>query len=211
MNAGSAEVIGLEFEFIYQPPVDGLSFNGGYTWLPRARYTEFDQITNSGADVAGAGNCKPIDTDGVPGADDCLVTFAGNRLERAPKHAFVLGASYTQPFFNTGINWFVEGDVQYQGEMFDDEDNLTRWDSWHELDLRAGLQAERWAFLVFVDNVTGNDTFRTGGSGPNFGQIQNIVGIPALGLQNTITGVLQPNFAPLPPKRQVGVRGSVNF
>ena len=39
-------------------------------------------------------------------------------------------------------------------------------DSWYTLDLQFGVQRDDWTVSFFVDNVTGNDTFRTGGHWP---------------------------------------------
>ncbi len=223
INAGSAEVIGAELDFAWQTPVEGLTFSGGYTYLPEAEYKEFFDTTSSPLDIAGAGNCAQTVAsvfDFVSGMNvltpQCIISFAGKRLERAPKQAFALSASLVRPakplndWFGTSVDWFIEGDTRYRGKRFDDPDNLTIFENYIELDLRAGLQGENWQLLVFVDNVTGNNTFRTGsaGSAPDFGDSQDLVGAPFF---STTTGLLFHDFAILPPKRTVGVRGSIRF
>ena len=208
-NAGSVEVIGTEFDFVWQPPLEGLTFAGGYTWLPKAKYEELLDSNDSAFQITGAGNCviEIIDTE-----PRCLISSAGKRLEMAPKHSASLRGSYTRPLYNSGINWFVEGDALYLSKRFDSRDNLTTFDSYHQLDLRAGLQAENWEVLLFVDNVTKSDTFRTGSIGagsPDFPNIRVPI-LASLGASDT-TGFLAHDFAVLPPRRQFGIRASLRY
>ncbi len=232
VNAGAAQVWGAEMDFSWATPLEGLSFGGGYTYLPSAKYTEFTDTTSSINDIVGAGNCIPtvIIIRGMP-ETQCTLTFAGQRLEQAPKHAVSLVANLTRPagplndWLDTQINWFIEGDAQYQGERFSSEDNLTKYSSYHQLDMRAGLQGERWEFLVFVDNVTKNNTFRSGiGGAPDFARSALISPAPVgfcppplcfIGEGGAFppaqTGLLFHSFAILPPKRSFGVRGKITF
>jgi len=193
---------------------NGLTFAGGYTWLPEAEYKVFDDITDSGFDIIGAGNC-------TINADDptqCDISFAGKRLEMAPKHAVTLRGSYTRQVFNSGIDWFFEGDAQYLSERFDDVDNLTIYNSYHQLNLRTGLTSENWEFLIFVENVTNNDTFRNGsvgGGAPDFVSLASIFGQTSFGGallgDPAATGFVSHDFAVLPPKRQFGIRASLRY
>jgi len=211
-NAGGAEVWGLEFDAVWQPPVDGLTLTAGYTWLD-TEYTEFTDDAASVDTVARVGNCMPVDTgtfdsDGtlispnLNGVTDlCRIDFSGNQLERAPEHAFIASANYTRPLANTELEWFIEGDTQYQGERFESPDNVTKFDDYWLLNLRAGLSGENWEAVLFVDNVLDDDTIKSGSQVPDF---------------VTTLGSLQraPNFVDtvvLPPKRQVGLRANYRF
>ncbi len=214
LNAGAARVIGTEFDFVWETSLEGLTFAGGYTWLPEAEYKVFDDITDSGFDIIGTGNCTINATDPTK----CDVSFGGKRLEMAPKHAFTLRGSYTRPLFNSGIDWFFEGDAQYLGERFDDVDNLTIFDSYHQLDLRTGLTTDNWEILVFVENVTNNDTFRNGsvgGGAPDFVSLASIFGQTSFGGllagDPVATGFVSHDFLLMPPKRQFGIRASLRY
>ena len=124
VNAGSAEVWGIELEGSWLTPVDGLTINYGYTWLD-TEYIEFDEVTTSENTAAKLGNCIPTDANGDGITNACLVSRAGNRLERAPEHAVVLGANYTQPLAGTDFEWFVEGNATYQSDRFSDPEERT--------------------------------------------------------------------------------------
>ncbi len=223
VNAASAEVWGGEIDFNWAAPVDGLTLGGSYTYLHTAKYKDFTDITESIYSITGAGNCTPEIVQGIFGPErQCKISYTGNRLEQAPKHAFALQANLTRPatplndWLGVQVDWFIEGDAQYQGKRYSGAGNLTSFKAYHQLDLRAGLQGEQWELLVFVDNVTKNSAFRSGvGGAPDFTRTALIA--PFGGYCDTgcfgpaLTGLLFHSFAILPPKRTVGVRGKMNF
>jgi iron complex outermembrane receptor protein len=203
VNAGAAEVWGLELESTWFTPLDGLSVNAAWTWLPKAEYTEFDEVTGSENNAAKLDNCIPVDASGNPvpagGAPRCLLSRAGRDLERAPEHAVVLGANYTRPLAGANLDWFVEGDARYQSKRFHDPENTTFFESYTIVDLRLGLESDQWSALLFVDNVFEDDTLISGSEIPDVSQPLN-------------------GFAPrfitvgiLPDKRVVGLRANYNF
>ncbi|MEC9375942.1 MAG: TonB-dependent receptor [Pseudomonadota bacterium] len=201
VNAGAAEVWGLELESQWFTPVDGLTVQAAWTWLPKAEYSEFDEITTSTNTAAKLDNCIPVDREGNegPDADRCLVSRAGRDLERAPEHAVALGANYTQPLIGTNFEWFVEGNVTYQDQRYTDPEMTTYLEDYAHFDLRFGIESDQWEALVFIDNVFDDDTVLSGSEIPDFSQPLNG---PA------------PNFITLgilPDQRQVGVRAKYNF
>jgi len=200
INAGSAEVWGLELETQWFTPVEGLTINAAYTYLD-AEYKEFYEIATSEGTAAKLGNCQPVDSlGGTSGPiDSCLVSRAGKELERAPKHAVVLSGAYTRPLAGTNLEWFVEGDGQYQSERWLDPENISEFESYIRVNLRAGLEADNWDAHVFIDNAFDDDTITSGSQHPDFSMPLNGPA-PAF----VTTGVL-------PDKRQVGVRVNYNF
>lgn len=195
VNAGAAEVYGIELESVWLTPLDGLSISAGYTWLD-TEYTEFLDASQSVDTIARIGNCTADTVE----ANTCIVDRSGNELERAPEHAFSMTATYMRPLANSDIDWFVEGDTQYQAERFADTDNVTAFDDYWRLNLRAGLEAEDWEVIVFMDNVTNDDTITSGSQIPDFSR--------------PLTPSRSPFFVDLgiaPPKRQVGVRAKYRF
>ncbi len=92
----------------------------------------------------------------------------------------------------------------YQDERFVDADNFVKWDDYWLVDLRLGLTSERFDFIAYVDNAFDDDTLKTGGTGPDFGEMLSEAGFVA-GL-----GILQFQGA-LPNPRIFGVRATLRF
>ena len=203
-NASSAQVLGVELEFAWLTPVEGLSLNLGYTHLD-TEYDDFVDVTTSSSRIAIAGTCNVVGVF-VPATgitqNHCSVDLTGNKLEKAPDNALVAGFNFTRELAN-GRSWFFEGNFQYQDERFLDNDNFTVIDSFSQLDLRLGLVAENWDALIYVENATDDDTIRNAGSGPDFGA--NVVdgGFGSLGRSQF--------FGVLPQPRTVGVRANYRF
>ncbi len=200
INAGKAEVWGVELEASWFTAIEGLTINAGYTWLD-TEYVEFDEVTSSSNTAAKLGNCIPQNALGNPDGplNRCLVSRAGKQLERAPEHAVVFNANYTRPLAGTAWEWFVEGDAQYQSSRFADTENTTEFDSYSKVNLRAGLTADNWEALIFIDNAFDDDTVTSGSEIPDFSQ------------ELTFPAPAFITLGILPEKRQVGVRANYNF
>ena len=200
-NASSAEVWGLEISTTWQTPLEGLLLSLAYTWLD-TEYDDFVQTTSSSTRLAIAGTCEVVTPEGS-NRNTCVIDLTGNELERSPEHSLVAAGTFTAPLLDTGMEWFIDGDIKYTDERFIDQDNWTYFDDFWMLNLRLGLQADAWDVLLFVDNVTDEDTINTGGIGPEFGQRVAEEGFLALG-QNFYQGRL-------PDPRTFGVRATYRF
>jgi iron complex outermembrane receptor protein len=202
VNAGAVEVLGLELESTWFTPLDGLTVNASWTWLPIAEYKEFDEVSGSVDTAAKLGNCIPVSEAGDPSSptpEDCLLSRAGNAVEKAPKNAVVLGANYTRPLGGTNLEWFVEGNALYQSKRNVDSEAATYFKAYKTVDMRLGLESDNWSALLFVDNVLDDDTIKTGTEIPDVSQ--------------PLDGV-RPNFISigyLPEKRVAGLRVNYNF
>ena len=206
VNAGGAEVWGLELETTWQPSFsEGLTLFAAYTYLD-AEYTEFNLESASVLRAAQVGGCEV--TTGLTGTPNefqtCAYDFAGNKLERTPENALVLQANYTRQFGSLNFDWFVEANANYEDERFLDENEFVKFDDYWRVDARAGLTGENWEAIAYVNNLFDDDTVITGGSGPDFGR------------QVTETGFLAGFgaghfFGVLPEPRTVGVRASYRF
>ena len=203
-NASSAKALGLELEFAWLTPVEGLSLNLGVTFLD-TEYEDFVDLTTSSARIAISGTCNVVGVL-VPATgitqNHCAVDLSGNELEKAPDTAVVGGFRYESELAS-GRTWFFESHLQYQAERFLDNDNFVLIDSFTQVDLRAGLSGEDWDVVVYVDNVFDDDTIRNAGSGPDFGI--NVVdgGFGSLGRSQF--------FGVLPPPRIAGLRANFRF
>jgi outer membrane receptor protein involved in Fe transport len=92
----------------------------------------------------------------------------------------------------------------YQSERFVEQDNFTELDDFWLFDLRAGLLGDQWDFLVYVDNLLDDDTYKAGSTGPDFSAAISDMGFSA-GLVRTHY------FGPLAPPRVIGVRFNMRF
>lgn len=134
----------------------------------------------------------------------CRLNYAGNDLERTPDQAYSASASLQRPFMDTPFEYLVEVSGSYQSERWLDPENLTQLDENALMDVRIGLTSDRWDFIAYVDNVLDDDTFKTAGSGPDFGQQVTELGFTA-GFGTTHY------FATLPDPRVFGVRAAYRF
>ena len=94
-------------------------------------------------------------------AGNACADFSGNRVAKNPKHAFNLSALYRAPLGSGTHTWFVELNGQYRSKRFVDEANLSWMPSYTNLDLRAGLEFDRFSVIGFISNLTDDDTIRS--------------------------------------------------
>ncbi len=215
LNASSAEVLGIELDATFAPAnIDGLTLTASYTYLD-ATYNQFFSDSTSLLRAALSGHCpivykggegpNPGDvSDPANGEPTCRLDLSGNRLERSPEHSFVATMNLQRPFGDRGYDWFFQANAQYRGDRFTEEDNFQTFDSYWNVDLRFGLEGETWDALLFIDNAFDDDTVKTGGPGPDFGEQITELGFTAgLGVPHW--------FATLPDPRIIGIRANYRF
>jgi len=221
INASAAEVWGIEVDALWQPLfIDGLTLSLAYTYLD-AEYTDFVDFSTSAVRSAMVGSCPVVWFDAsndivatgrdVPmgfAADDvvakCSLDLSGNKLERTPEHAVVSAVSLVRPFLDQGFDWRFDFVASWQDKRFVDQDNFVRWDAYWQVDAQLSLIGDNWDFIAYVDNLTDDDTLRSGGSGPDFGQQVVDTGFTAgLGVTHF--------FGPLTEPRQFGIRATYRF
>ena len=102
------------------------------------------------------------------GAEDAtLVRFFlnqapdGNRLPQTPEFSATLISQYTDALGGTGLDWFVRGEGIYVGSRYASTLNLAETGDSFDLNLRAGLENERYSLTVFAENVFDDDTFES--------------------------------------------------
>lgn len=206
VNAGGAEVWGVELEATWQPWFsEGLTLFAAYTYLD-AEFTRFDLQSASVLRSAQAGECEVVTVlAGTPEEfQTCNYDFSGKKLERTPENALVLQANYTRQFGSQAFDWFVEVNANYEDERFLDENNFAKFDDYWRADARFGLSGEQWEAIAYVNNLFDDDTIITGGSGPDFGQQVSETGFLAGFGASHFFGVL-------PEPRTVGIRASYRF
>lgn len=189
-NIGGARINGAELELAAQLTSD-LNLTLGYTYLD-AKYTDFDVPSTSPITIALGGGCT-LRTEG--NLRGCFVNLDGNRLEASARHSLVGGLNYSRPITD---DWslLAQSDFQYRSRRYQDNTNQYYYRPYLGIDLRVGVENERYSLLLYVDNVTDNRRVQ---SAQSSGDTQ---ALPRGGLSVT-------TFAQ--DKRQVGLRARMNF
>jgi iron complex outermembrane receptor protein len=200
-NAGKAEVTGVELDADWKA-TDNWLLHLNYTWLD-AEYTDFPILSNSATDAARFGSCPRSAANQYR---LCEINLKGNTLERAPEHSLVMLSRYGRPFasaFGGGASWYIEGDAQIQGERFEDQWNTRKMDDYALFNLRAGIVTDKWEALIYVNNLTDDDTVLSSSSSP--GNVQVALLDPfAFSPSDT-------SSSSMPDPRIVGVRFNYRF
>ncbi len=157
INAGGAEVIGLDLSTTIRPAaLPGLTIGLAYTYLG-TRYTDFTEPTTTALPLTDFGNCTIAV---VAGATVCNVTGNGNRLERAPRHALT-GNLYYEADLSANITGFIDVAAQYQGSRYLNSANSYVLPSYTNLDLVIGARGEHLSASLFIENLTDSERVRT--------------------------------------------------
>lgn len=122
-NAGEAKSDGVELEVDLQP-IQGLTVNLGGTYI--------EAVLEESAQG------------GVP----------GDRLPFVPRYTYSAAVQYEFPL-TSSLNGVVRGDYSRRGRIFREvtNDPLTELASYHLENLRFGVEADRWAAYLFVENL----------------------------------------------------------
>lgn len=125
-NAGSANLKGLEAEFIFNAS-ENLELSGSYAWLD-ARYDEFND---------------------VEGRD-----FSGNYLRQAPEHSVALAARNRWPLEPGNLD--LRLDYRYQSRSFQEPDNrVTIFPAFDLLDAKLSFSPgnDAWEVSLWAKNL----------------------------------------------------------
>ena len=104
-------------------------------------------------------------TESVPGIN----IADGDRIPGVPEKTFSALGTYRWGF-RDGMEWFANAAAQYTSERTDTLNLAAPSDSTTTVNLRFGLEGERWAGYLFADNVTDEDgafgVYQLGPMGP---------------------------------------------
>ncbi len=220
INVGGTQVWGFEFELLWQPGfLEGLTLGLSGTLLD-AKYTDFIDDTRNLVRAAVYGSCPVIyklgDQESTNPADFtnvgavaqpvafCRLNYNGNQLERSPKQSYSSSLVFQRPFLDTPFEYLVELNGSWQDERYADPENVVKLADYARLDMLLGLTSDKWDVIAYMNNVFDDDTFLTGGSGPDFGEQVTQLGFTA-GFGTTHY------FATLPDPRVIGVRATYRF
>lgn len=186
-NAGSARVIGVEFDSLLRiSPVLDLLFNGA--WNPEAKFTSFR-----------SGPC-PIDGSVVPpGANPGSCDLTDLRLPYSPKFQATATATYKQPIGDS-LLFTASGTAIYRGDarQATDLDRRNVQEAFWKFDARVAIGAidGRWELGVVGRNLTDKLTINSLGVG---------------GFSATVLGKTDVNTVGVAPPRQILATASFKF
>jgi len=207
VNAAKAEVKGLELDANLSP-AENVSLNLSYTYND-GEYKDFTDINSGVAAISRAvfNNPNACTVTVINGANRCVLSYSGNKLEGAPKHSLIMGGELRGDV-SADMGWFIDTDVRFQTSRFTSFENSLKMDSYWLVDLRAGLKNDAWSVTAYVNNAFNDDTMKASAV---YIQNWNIAFLTAPGRTPIATQAPSGARALLPDKRQFGVRASMNF
>lgn len=171
INAGETEIKGIEFDLTWNSAfLDGLSANLSYTYTD-AEFTSFN-LANILAEAGGSPSAFNRVKAGNSDAD-----FSGKVPPLTPENAATASLRFDTDFAS-GRGAFVELLASYNSERFVGEDNLSWLPDYTELDLYAGLSGEHWSLTLYVENLTDDDTIKSGLSNVDYGLLPDGQSVP---------------------------------
>ena len=179
-NVGDVETFGIELDTRIQL-TEKLSIDALYSYVS----TEY---VDGGTPEVTALNGRPQATN-----------IVGNEVPRSPQHQFGASINWRQPAFND-LEFVARLDANYRSKSFVQVDNL-QWVGERTLvNLRVGLESDRWTLTAWAKNLADDDTPVGGTRYVDF-QNDNVPG-PGFPRGYVVT---------LAPGRQVGLTASYRF
>lgn len=182
VNAGETEVFGAEAEFT-AAVTDRLTVSLGMS-INDAEFVEFDDAE------------QELFT-GDP-------SVAGNQTPNSARTQGNASARYDFPMGNN-MTGFLRGDYAYSSKKYAQIFNYAHSGDQHLLNLRAGIEADKWTLAVFVNNVTDD---RTPSTVIRFVDFQNFLPV---GTSERTSGFVRAFQYPLADKRQWGMSATYSF
>ena len=162
VNAGDAEIYGLEAELHWRPAaVEGLGLRMNYAWTD----TEFTDGTdqNQGVldDVADNGLVDCSTGNEFPDQDDCTSAFGpidGHEIPRSAEHQFFFDAEYRAPLGRGEWEWMVGANYTYESEKYAQVHNLLDTGDTELVSARVAISNDRYSLSFWGKNLTGEDS-----------------------------------------------------
>jgi len=161
INAGDADIFGAEIEVSAQPaPWLNLMFNYAYT------DTEFTSGTDENLglllDFADDGEANCSTGDQFPDDPECTSAFGditGKEIPRAARHQLFFDAEINGVLGDyTEWNWFMGANYSYESSKYVQVANFAEYGEADLLNFRMGLGNDTWNFMIFGNNLLGEDS-----------------------------------------------------
>jgi len=168
VNAGDADVKGLELEMQYRPiAAEGLILTFNYAWNDSEYTKGVDQNQGVLNDVADDGlvNCStgyqfPEMSDQACSTTDNPPVFGsivGHSIPRSAERQAFFDAEFRRPFGSGDWDWFIGGNYFYESNKWSQVHNLAGTGSTELVSARFGFSNENWLLQLLGRNLTGED------------------------------------------------------
>ena len=169
VNAGDADVLGLEFELLARPQsVDGLTLTLNWAYTDSEFTAGLDQNEGVLQDVGDDGlvNCslgfalpefegQSCSTSaGAANNPPAFGSIAGNRIPRTAEHQAFADIELRRPLGTGAWEWFAGANVAYESSKFAQVHNLAETGDMTILNARLGFRNERYAINLWGKNLT---------------------------------------------------------
>lgn len=147
-NAAKVEVFGVELDATWLIN-ENLQVSAAYAYTD-AVFESFVQ-TEEGSTPLNKAEAGNIDAD-----------FSGNNVGKNPKHALNASIDYFGQINGTNYEWFTGATGLYRSKRYMDESNLNYLPEFFRVNLRFGVENERYQLMAYVDNVFDGDEITNG-------------------------------------------------
>ncbi len=162
VNAGDAELTGLEVEVLYRPvAAPGLTVTANYAYIDPEFTDGFDLnqgLLNDFADD-GLNNCSTgLQFEGAECSGDtvALGSISGKQVPRTSKNTAFFDVEYRGAISN-GWDWFVGANYSYEESRFAQVLNHAETGDIELVNARLGFTSDRYSINIWGKNLTGED------------------------------------------------------
>jgi outer membrane receptor protein involved in Fe transport len=162
VNAGDADVKGMEAELVIRPAVaEGFTIMLNYAYNDSSFTRGVDENQGVLNDVLddGLNNCSLGDQ--FPDVPRCQAAFGsiiGKSIPRSARNQFFLDLDYRRPLGDTQWEWFTGVNYQYESSKFAQVHNLAKTGESELVNARLGVQNDRWMFQLWANNLLDDDS-----------------------------------------------------
>jgi outer membrane receptor protein involved in Fe transport len=146
-NAGKSRVRGLEIDGSVKAN-EFFDFRLGYSY-DDAKI--LDYVDETERDLR--------DTNGIVGdPTDPTGQVKGRQIGQVPAHQIIVTGNLHAPIFNGEWTAFLRSDFTFESKRFENVQNLAYADNSYLLNLRAGVENDRWSLTLFYNNALNDKT-----------------------------------------------------
>ena len=156
VNAGNARIRGFEVE-LQARPVRSVTFTANYSFTNAIFTSGFDEQEGVLLDVLDDRLVNCSTGDQFPATTGCQSRYgalAGKRVPRAPQHTIFADIDFRQPLGDSDWSFFAGANVNLISSSFAQVHNLASTGGSAVVDLRTGVQNERYKVQFYVKNAT---------------------------------------------------------
>jgi len=161
VNAGDADILGFEAEFLYRPAnFDGLTLTANYAYTNAEFVSGTDENLGLLLDFAddGAANCSTGDE--FPEETDCTSLFGditGKKIPRTGEHQLFFDAEY-RAALNNDWEWYIGANYSYESSRYAQVANFAETGDASLIGARLGLTSDRWSIMLWGRNLGNEDS-----------------------------------------------------